>query len=314
MPSPPPSDTAPEAALPEVSTRLQSWEREGAVGRLWAQDPALWAAEPVPEISDRLGETAIHVQALNTLAAIPPQRGRSPHAVVRRNLEAIRAQSAKTGQPMLALANHPNYLWALTAEDLLKVEGLTHFEVFNGHPAVRNYGDETHPSTERLWDILLAHRLGSGRGPLYGVAADDSHHYHEFASSKANPGRAWIMARAAHLTPESILNALATGDFYATTGIVLDGLECDGAQLRLSIRPEPGFPVITEFIGTRRHSDAIGQVLAEARGLRPVYTFAGDELYVRARLVSSKPQDNPFAPGDVETAWSQPFVPWRPTR
>ncbi|MBN2113435.1 MAG: glucose-6-phosphate isomerase [Acidimicrobiia bacterium] len=39
----------------EVEARLQRWEQEDAVGRLWAKDPTLWTAEPEPEIEDRLG-------------------------------------------------------------------------------------------------------------------------------------------------------------------------------------------------------------------------------------------------------------------
>ena len=37
--------------------------------------------------------------------------------------------------------------------------------VKNGHPLVRNYGDDVHVSCERLWDIVLALRLGKHRLP-----------------------------------------------------------------------------------------------------------------------------------------------------
>jgi hypothetical protein len=39
---------------------------------------------------------------------------------------------------------------------------------------------------------------------------------------------------------------------------------------------------------SRRYSDEVGQVLAEVRGPVAEYRFRGDELYVRARVVSSK--------------------------
>jgi hypothetical protein len=35
----------------------------------------------------------------------------------------------------------------------------------------------------------------------------------------------------------------------------------------------------------------------------------GDELYVRARVVSSKPKANPAYAGEVEMAWTQPVRP-----
>jgi len=36
--------------------------------------------------------------------------------------------------------------------------------------------------------------------------------------------------------------------------------------------------------------------------------MAGNELYVRARVTSSKPHPNPFAEGDHEMAWVQPVL------
>ena len=55
-------------------------------------------------------------------------------------------------------------------------EELKYFEIYNGHPGVRNYGDDIHVSTERMWDILLALRLGKHGLPIvYGMASDDAH-------------------------------------------------------------------------------------------------------------------------------------------
>jgi transaldolase/glucose-6-phosphate isomerase len=38
-----------------IAARLQSWAGEGIVGRIWAQDPTVWAETDLPELSDRLG-------------------------------------------------------------------------------------------------------------------------------------------------------------------------------------------------------------------------------------------------------------------
>ena len=40
-----------------------------------------------------------------------------------------------------------------------------------------------------------------------------------------------------------------------------------------------------------------------------VYRFQGDELYVRAKVTSSRPHPNPYAQGDFECAWMQPVTP-----
>ncbi len=59
---------------------------------------------------------------------------------------------------------------------------------------------------------------------------------------------------------------------------------------------------------TRRYSDEIGAVLAEVKGNEAVYKLKGDEIYVRAKVVSSRLKENPYAEGDFETAWVQPLM------
>ena len=58
----------------------------------------------------------------------------------------------------------------------------------------------------------------------------------------------------------------------------------------------------------RRYSKDVGTVLAEVKGPRASYTLRGDEIYVRAKIVSSKPKPNASVAGEVEAAWTQPLV------
>lgn len=58
----------------------------------------------------------------------------------------------------------------------------------------------------------------------------------------------------------------------------------------------------------RRYSRDVGTVLAEVTGPQAEYTLRGDEVYVRAKIVSSKPKDNGSVGGEFETAWTQPVV------
>jgi hypothetical protein len=60
---------------------------------------------------------------------------------------------------------------------------------------------------------------------------------------------------------------------------------------------------------TRRYSKDIGAVLAEVAGTSPGYTLKGDEIYVRARITSSKHKVNPYLKGEFERAWTQPLMP-----
>jgi len=280
------------------------------------------------EISDRFESRPLHVNGINIAEVIPPQGGGSVADVLQRDIDAVLAQRRATGQPMFPHVNHPNYGWAVTAEDLMDLAGERFFEIFNGHPLVHNQGDSLHLSAERIWDLVLAHRLTNGLDVVYGIAVDDAHNYAQMDSVHANPARGWVVVRADSLTPEAIIASMESGDFYASTGVVLESVVSSGDRLALRIDGAPDVTYVTEFVGTKvgfdttvqdvpdiaglpvthRYSAEIGTVLATVTGLRPAYTFTGDEIYVRARVRSSRPVENPVHAGEVEMAWSQPVV------
>jgi hypothetical protein len=270
-----------------------------------------------------------HLNAINLLDLIPPQGGPAMAEILQNNVNAVLAQQEKTGQPMLVTINHPNFQWALTAEDMVGLKGARFFEVYNAHGSVNNDGDELRASTERMWDIILAARL-SGPSPeiLYGVATDDAHNYHKFEPRAANPGQAWIMVRSDRLTPESLIRAMNAGDFYASTGVTLKDVALRNGTLTVQVAPEPGVTYKIRFIGTRRgydpagrevvnaegktvrtthiYSPEIGTVLAEGQGTTAGYTLQGDELYVRAKVISSRRNEKSHVADEFESAWVQP--------
>ena len=282
------------------------------------------------EISDRFGKLPVHLCATNLRDVIPPQSGNSVLEVMQNNVRAVLEQRRQTGQPMFAHLNHPNFGWAVTAEDLAQVEGEQFFEVYNGHRGVRNEGDELHSSTERIWDIVLALRLGElGLGVMYGVATDDSHNYHK-PQQVSVPGRGWVQVRAKRLTPEYIIDAMEQGDFYATSGVQLRDVQRKDNQLSIEMEPEAGVTYTTRFIGTlsttdltgtpvldkdgnvlpvtHRYSADIGKVFKEVQGTKAEYKLQGNELYVRAVVVSSRVKADPYLAGEHETAWVQPLI------
>lgn len=291
-------------------------------------EPGRFLVLQAEEITDRLESRPLHVNAINVRELVPPQGGGSVADVLQRNIDAVLAQRRATGQPMFPHVNHPNFGWAVTAEDLMDLEGERFFEVYNGHPLVHNAGDSLRPSTERIWDIVLTHRLTSGRDVVYGIATDDAHNYGQSDSTRANSVRGWVMVRADALSPEAIVAAMEAGEFYASTGVALAEIVSSRKRLVLRIDGEPGVEYLTEFIGTRegfdrsvaevpdvngrpvtgRYSADIGTVLAAVPGLRPEYAFTGYEIYVRARVRSSRPPANPVHAGERETAWVQPVV------
>jgi len=244
--------------------------------------------------------------------------------------DAYRSVSGRNTYPVLA---HPNYRWFITAEMILEVPEIRFFEVYNGHPAVHNEGDKYRASTDRIWDIVLSFRLINKNGNLmYGLAVDDAHSYQEKGGKGAGPGRGWVMVKSKDLTPESLLDALDKGDFYASTGVTINKIEFNGKTLKLEIKPQPKVDYLTEFIGTlngfdtsskpaldslgnpihnttRIYSDRVGEVLKSSNDLKPAYTFSGNELYVRARITSTASQVDPITGRILEKqkAWVQPF-------
>jgi hypothetical protein len=282
--------------------------------------------------AEEITDDKAHLNAINVHQVVPPQSGQTTVQVLQNNINAVSTQRRQTGQKMFAHINHPNFGWGLTAEDIVQTRGAMFFEVYNRHPSIHNYGGEHHVGTERMWDIILTKRLAELNLPIiYGTATDDAHDYHQYGPKFANPGRGWVMVRAPHLDPESIIKAMEAGDFYASTGVVLRDIRLDRKILKIVIEPEKRVSYTTQFIGTRKgydagsnpvldedgnpirttriYSDDIGKVLAEIKGTSPTYTFTGKEIYVRAKVISTRPKANPYAPGDVEVAWIQPVVP-----
>ncbi|TWT73604.1 PHP domain protein [Posidoniimonas polymericola] len=286
---------------------------------------------PGEEISDAFERAPIHMNVSNVKERIEPQHGRDVFDTIQRNVRAAQEQRERTGQTMMIHLNHPNFGYAVTAEDLMRVQGERFFEVFNGHPGVHNHGDHTHAGVEQIWDIILAHRLAVFDLPLmYGLAVDDGHSYHGLPNRQSNPGRGWVMVLCDKLEAGSLIESMERGDFYASSGVRLESVACDDAGMTITVAPEPGENYTIEFIGTRQgtdltgqpvlddrgeplratriYSDKVGEVLAKSIGEQASYAFQGDELYVRARVTSSQKHPNPSEEGDFKQAWVQPVL------
>ncbi|MBN7812940.1 histidinol-phosphatase [Algoriphagus sp. H41] len=264
---------------------------------------------PSEELSASFEQKPLHMNVTNIQQYIEPATGNSVSEVLQRNLDLVKKQRDETGHPMFLHINHPNFIWAITPEDMMALSGERFFEVYNGHPEVHNYGDSLRPSMEALWDRVQVSYLLSAKPLLYGLAVDDAHHYHVFGEKQSNPGRGWVEVRAKSLSPEDLIEAMEAGDFYASTGVLLEELAFDGEKLSLSIRPEAGVSYTIRFFGTKKSNpDEAGVLLQEIQGTKGSYLLDGTELYVRAKVTSSKSKENPYRPGDMEEAWIQPVT------
>lgn len=162
---------------------------------------------------------------------------------------------------------------------------------------------------EALWDKVQVAYRQDGKPLLYGLAVDDAHNYHVFNEKSSNPGRGWVMVKAKDLSAAALIEAMEAGEFYASTGVTLDAVQFDGQQLEVRVAAEEGIAYTIQFFGTKKTTpEKYGMLLHEVKGTRGTYKLQEDDLYVRAKVISSKPKQNPYQIGDKEVAWTQPVV------
>ena len=182
-------------------------------------------------------------------------------------LDAIAAQGG------IAFLNHPRWsVIPITARQVINdmKQNLSHVEVYNGATdSPTNYDSS-------LWDSVLT----TGR-VMFGVASDDSH-------KETDQQRGWICVYASSRHPDTLVNAIRRGDFYASNGIVLDTVGY--APEKVYVKSTNGTTI--RFIGSG------GSTLAMIQASEVTYVIQGNEGYVRAEIRNNLNQ----------TAWIQPLV------
>lgn len=232
--------------------------------------PGKFLMVPGEEVTSGYEGAPLHINALDVRSWIEPASGDSVADTLQRNIDRI------LGADALPSVNHPNFRWAMSTEDLLKLRNLKLFEVYNGHPTVNNYGGGGRPGLEEMWDALLT--AGSR---TYGIAVDDAHHFKTLGQQYSNPGRGWVMVKADELTVPALMRALKNGEFYASTGVVLDDVErlSDGLRLRMPESTDTRYTI--DFIG------AGGELLERTFDDVAEYRLRAGQSYVRALVTDS---------------------------
>ncbi len=234
------------------------------------------------EVSARFGDKPLHINGLDVAQVVQPQDGQSVVDVLQKNVDAIRKEN---GIPHI---NHPNFRWAITPDELRQVRNTKLFEIYNGHPQVNNLGGGGVPGLEEAWDAIL-----SNGTLLYGIAVDDAHVFRQPGNPNvAGPGRGWVVVRAAKLEARLLLEAMERGEFYASTGVVIDDVKVQAKSVSVAVKPDAFAKYRIQFIGKG------GRILREVAEPTATYTITGDEGYVRARVLES----------NGRMAWIQPVV------
>jgi len=235
------------------------------------------------ELTDEFQKKPVHINGLNVKEAVKPQHGDSLASTIQNDVNAIRKAD---GVPHI---NHPNFHWAFGANELKAVKNYRLLEIYNGHPTVNNLGGGGLPGLEALWDDILSAGL-----VVYGIAVDDAHYFKTPGDkTKSTPGHGWVVVRAASLNATDIMQALEQGEFYASTGVALRDYSASKKEIKVDIEEDNKSlsKYTVQFIGQW------GKVLKEVTNNPAVYTFKGDEAYVRAKVIES----------NGKAAWTQPF-------
>ena len=272
--------------------------------------------------------------------------GGSISRILRETKDQVDALAVRSEVPHIFFVNHPQWeYYDVAAQDLIDNPDVRFFEVCNcgSYPKDPSMPNDSY-YCERLWDVVNAVRCVRGQRLLYGIGSDDTHWYPGSGTSHAPIyfGDAWICVRADSLSAASIFAAMDAGDFYASSGVGFEDVTFDPSNgtLTVAVAPKSGVSHVVEFVTTVRGAgtDVERTVTCPAKGERPArtvsiyskevgrtvksvsfaagerafasYTMSRDDLYVRARVVSSEPAvylKNDVEHPKVRMGWTQPF-------
>ena len=123
----------------------------------------------------------------------------------------------------LVTYNHP--VWSMESEaDILAYEGYFSFEICNGGTIVM--GHEEHNGT-------LYNRMLSAGKRVFCHAADDNHNKHPEGSRDYDSLVAWTMIMADELSYDKIIEAMESGEMYASMGPELKEVSFDGESIHV---------------------------------------------------------------------------------
>ena len=244
---------------------------------------------PGEEVTNSSRGSPIHVNALSARATVGGGVDfNDPAEALLRVFEQVRAHD---GLPLL---NHPNYGWALDADDIANgARGYYLFEVWSAHPEVNTAGDAEHPSAEAIWDAVLSR--GANAAP---AAVDDAHQIVDNpGGGGSTPGRGWVETFGGETSRAAICQALGAGRLYASNGPRLTSLTIEGDSFTVGV-DDPSAAVA--FLGESGETLPASPPFAVASSGREHlfrYRLHGGETLVRARVLAQ----------DSRRAWTHAY-------
>lgn len=310
------------------------------------EEPERFLLLPGVEITQFRDHINVHQNYINLPDVIPSVKGGPMNkeikdnalnetGIIRANAAEVSALAAAMKRQTMLTLNHPQWVyWDIQPQFLIDNPEIRFFEVCNGGSAYAPHPDAQQVTLDSFWDVINAFRSVQGAPLLFGIGTDDTHYYIN-RTKEQRLADAWVMVRAASLTPEALLTALGAGDFYTSTGVFLEDLQFkqDSRTLYVSVQAVPGVTYRIHFITTKRgfnqtvrtvecppekgrtarkipvYSEDIGRTVQVVDGIEGRYQMASDDLYIRAKIESSIPSgyECHFHP-TVQVAWTQPYA------
>lgn len=299
---------------------------------------------PGVEITQTINRLGVHLSYVNLPLVIPcikdagliktVKEPKTVSELIALNAAEVEQAAHELQKKYILILNHPSWMYYdIVPQNLIDCPEIRFFEICNGgadyapHPQMPDY-------TEKFWDVVNAFRSIRGKQLLYGIGSDDAHFYDaKRIKGNSGVGDAWVMVRAPSLTPESLIEAMRTGDFYASCGVFLDDVSFADKTLSVKIKAEKSVNYRIHFIATKRgfnqtvtaisspaekkrparvipvYSDDIGRLVKTVEGVEASYKLEDDDLYVRARVEADSPsQTSPHFHPKVKMAWTQPYT------
>lgn len=311
------------------------------------EEPGKFILLPGVELTQTLNGVSVHLNYINLPLMLPCIKGaglikeihgpKTVSELIAQNASEAEQAAGERQTPYLLTLNHPFWVYYdIVPQNLIDCPEIRFFEVCNDgsehapHPQALTY------TVEKFWDSVNAFRRLQGHPLLYGIGSDDAHFYDaKRINGECGVGDAWVMVRAAALTPEHLIAAMCRGDFYASNGVLLEEASFTPADntLRVRVKAEHGVNYRIHFITTKRgfdrtvteiaspaekgrpartipiYSEDIGRIVKTVAGTQAMYRLAADDLYVRARVESDSPSTvAPYFHPKVKMAWTQPYA------
>ena len=131
--------------------------------------------------------------------------------------------------------NHPT--WSLEdARHFTGYEGLFAVEIYNHGTAVMGL-----PTDELAVDQMR--RAGKR---VFVTACDDNHNWQKFGTPECDSFGGFVMIDAPELSYSAIMNALESGDFYASTGAEIHSITREGNTVAVECSPAKKISIIRE--------------------------------------------------------------------